>query len=75
MKGFSIFLLIVAFFAAVYFGLISLVGKTMKDQPTADVSETTSAWQTESQKNRDLQQQQRDLVEQRKERMRDLGHR
>ncbi len=69
------FLVIVAFFAAVYFGLISLVGKTMKERPTADVSETTSAWQTQSQKNRDLQEQQRDLVEQRKERMRDLGHR
>ncbi len=75
MKGFSIFVLIVAFFGAVYYGFIFVVGKTMHSRPTVDVSETTSSWQTQSQKAKDLQQAQRDLMEQRRDRMRDLGHR
>lgn len=47
----------------------------MQSQPTINVTETTSAWKTASEQAREQQQKQRDLMEQRKQRMRDLGHR
>lgn len=75
MKLFMTVLLIIAFFGAVYFSFIFIVGKTMQSQPTINVTETTSAWKTASEQAREQQQKQRDLMEQRKQRMRDLGHR
>ncbi len=75
MKHLSIILLVIAFFGALYFGFIFVVGKSMDSQPTVDVSETTAAWEKQSRKTADLQQQQRDLMQQRKDRMRDMQRR
>jgi cell division protein FtsL len=75
MKGFTTFLFVVAFFVGIYYGFIFLVSKTMKSQPKTNISEKTSQWQSQSQRNRNLQDEQRELMRQRQERMRDLGHR
>ncbi len=75
MKGTAVFFFIVLFFAAVFFGYRFIIGKTLNSSPHADVSETTSLWQGKSQEASDLQQRQRDLTQQRMDRMRDFGHR
>ena len=68
-------MVVVAAFAALYFGYIFIIGKALRTNPTPDVSDATAQWQSQSQKAADLEQQQRDLMQQRMDRMRDLGHR
>ena len=74
MKGFMIFLVILLFFGAAYYGFIFIVGKTMQSQPAVNTTETTSSWKSQSEKSNDIQQRQRDLIEDRMRRLRDLKH-
>lgn len=75
MRGFAIFLVVVLFFAGVYFAFIFIVGKSMNSQPAADVSQQKSEWDLQSQKIQELKDRQEDLKRQREDRMRDLMRR
>lgn len=75
MKGFVVLVFIAAFFAAIFFGYRFIIGKTLDSNPAPDVSDTTAQWHSKSEEAADLQQKQRDLMRQRQDRMRDLGHR
>ncbi|MCC6758192.1 MAG: hypothetical protein IT395_01015 [Candidatus Omnitrophica bacterium] len=75
MKAFMAFLVIVAVLAGLYYGYIFVISKSFKSNPKPDVTETTSSWQSQSEKNDALMQRQRDLMQQRQERMRDMQRR
>lgn len=75
MKALMVLLVIAAAFCALFFGYIYLTSKAMSTNPTPDVSQTTMGWQTQSEKARDIRDQQRELMRQRQDRMRDLQRR
>ncbi len=68
------FIVIAAFFATLYFALIHVLKKSMDSHPTPNVSQATETWRNQSDKTADLQAQQRELMRQRQDHMRDLGH-
>jgi hypothetical protein len=76
MKAFLAFLLIVAALAGLYYGYIFVVGKAFKTAPPQkDPVATTSLRETQSQQNDELMRRQRELIQQRQDRMRDMQRR
>jgi hypothetical protein len=72
MKATLIILFAFFWFAALYFGWIHMIGKTMKSQPKTDPAITAQQQNTSRQKALELQQQQQELLRQRQDRMRDM---
>jgi hypothetical protein len=70
MKGFLIFILIASWLGVLFFGYIQIVQKSMKDNSYNNPLESRKLIDQNKQKNQDLLEQQKRLLDHRKDRMR-----